>query len=66
MSIHNIIAHMVDKEIDYKDLSGNGVVLLIGDFNLTDKQLRGLITTCMKNGHAVQFDKNKFLITKEI
>jgi len=63
-SIHNIIAHMVANDIEYKDLSGNGVLLLQGDFNLTDKQMRSLIVQAYKNDFAVCFENKKFYVQK--
>lgn len=63
-SIHNIIAYMVDKDIKFKYLAANEIPLLQGEFNLTDKQLRGLIIQAYKNDFVVSFERNKFYIQK--
>ncbi len=65
-SIHNIVAYMIAKDIVYKDLSGFDIILMEGEFNLTDKQLRGLIIECYKNGFGVNFENNKFYVTQII
>lgn len=65
-SIHNIIAYMVDKDIECIDLSGNDIIMLKGEFNLNDKQLRGIIIQCYKNDYSISFEKKKFYITKSI
>lgn len=62
--IQNIIDYMVLKDINFKDLSGNGVVLLQGEYDLSDRDLRGLINTCFINKYALEFNKNKFYIHK--
>ncbi len=63
-SIQNVMAYMEDEDIKYENLTNNGVTLLAGDFNLNDKQLRGLIGKCFKNGFKSEFENNKFYISK--
>lgn len=65
-SIHNIIAYLIDNEIEYKDLSGSDVILLTGAFNLTDKQLRGMIKSVYSNKFAIEFSDNKFFIHETV
>lgn len=61
-NIHNILAYMVSNDIEFENLSQSDVVLLEVTFNLTDKQLRGLILYVMKNGYEVNFSINKCFI----
>lgn len=61
-NIHNILAYMVANDIEFENLSQSNIVLLEVEFNLTDKQLRGLILYVMKNGYEVNFSINKCFI----
>lgn len=63
-SIENIKAYMIARNLEFQDLSGNGVILLHAEFNFTDKQLRGIIIECYKNDYAAEFNNNKLYIHK--
>lgn len=57
-----IVDFFILNDIEYTDLTTDEMILFIGDFNLTDKALRGLIVLCMKNKFAIRFENNEFFI----
>lgn len=57
-AIDKIKAYLLDNELNFKDMSGKDFILLRVEYNLTDKQLRGLINVIMKNKFRIEFENN--------